>query len=178
MDQLHRITDTLSKACRYGGDTTRFYSVAEHTAHMVRQAERRKESARTLLCLWLHDVPEWVTGDLLPIVKREPAIAAAFKPIERIAMANACADLNIPMCIGEIALNAAVVKQYDQDILAAEAVTVANPQPGWQPFDIDNKSHVAFRTRLQRSGHMGDNFKYWARMMRLQYVHIMKEFQS
>lgn len=178
MDPLHRITNGLSKTCRYGGDTTRFYSVAEHTVHMVRQAERRKESPRTRLALWLHDVPEWVTGDLLPIVKKDPVIARRFKPIERRVMFSACEDLGAPMCMGELALTAPVVKQYDQDILAAEAVTVANPQPGWEPFDIDNKSHVAFRARLLRSEHLGENFKYWARMMRLQYVHIMKDFQQ
>lgn len=61
----------LSRACRYGGHTTRFYSVAEHACHMadwvLRQPWGDEEKALTALH---HDDSEAYIGDLPSPIKR------------------------------------------------------------------------------------------------------------
>ena len=53
------IANALSKICRFNGNTTQFYSVAEHTCHLVNLVSDRAKA-------WalLHDAPEFVMGDV------------------------------------------------------------------------------------------------------------------
>lgn len=174
-EAIKKVCSRLSMQCRFGGDVRRFYSVAEHTVHLVRHAERKGIRPELQLRLWLHDVPENTTGDLLPVVKTDPVIAEAFAPIEHRAMADACHAMRIDAEVGRAALSCEFVKKYDKAILGAEAKYVANPQPGWMPFDENDPMHVAFGVRLQRAEPYAVKFDYWALAMMHQLERIMQE---
>lgn len=166
---LNEICHNLSMQCRFAGAVKRFYSVAEHTVHMVRQARRRGEMPATQLALWLHDTPEYALGDVISPVKDKPGIAPVYASMERNKMNEICDDLKITRSHGNHALGLFTVKLYDRAILAAESEFVAKPQPGWNPYDPDNKLHVAFGIRIQRSAPLGHVFDFWAHEMKREY---------
>lgn len=162
---LNKACGALSMACRYGGDVRRFYSVAEHTVHQVRQARRSGESSATLLRIWLHDLPEYITGDGLPIMKSDDNIRPHWIAKERGVMLWLANDLGLPAKFCMSALECEIMQKYDMAILAAESAFVANPQPGWMPYDPDDVLHVAFGVRLQRSAPFCAHFAYWSAAM-------------
>lgn len=174
---LKEVCSALSMQCRFGGKVRRFYSVAEHTVHMVRQARRNHESPHVQFLIWLHDAPEYDTGDLLPPVKTDPVIAEAYKPIERRVMDRICNKLGVPAVVGHEALTDKSVKNYDKNILAAEAKFVSKPQFGWEPYDACRASHVAFGVRIQRAAPMGHLFSHWQRAMVEEYYKIVKDLE-
>jgi len=175
---LDKICKNLSMQCRFGGDVRRFYSVAEHTVHMVDQARKDGAPLALQLALWLHDAPEAFTGDLLPIVKKVPEIAAAYAPIESRVMTRICHALNISRVAGMNALQAPDVHVYDQAILAAEAEFIANPQPDWEPYDSADPLHVAFGQRVTATEWLADDFPYWQGAMRQRFELIMQELHN
>ena len=177
-ETLEIICRNLSMQCRFGGSVRRFYSVAEHTVHMVRQARDEGEASVVQLLLWLHDAPEATTGDLLPVVKLDPPIARAYVPIEVRAMKNFCMSLGLPVTRGVQALDNPAVKNYDKDILAAELkfVKAASFTPdGPQPYDPNNTRHVMFKHRLQAAAPYGDNFNYWKSAMIDEFYQIIED---
>lgn len=169
---LEKICKCLSMQCRFGGDVRRFYSVAEHTVHMVNQAQEDGVSRNIRLAMWLHDSPEYLTGDLLPPVKTNPIIAAEYSRIEGRVMQAICHRLDVSPDMGAIALGSEIVKKYDQAILAAEAQTVAGPQPNWDPFDETDRLHVAFDKRIQSVEWLGADFHYWQNAMMAQFEEL------
>jgi uncharacterized protein len=74
------IAHALAHICRYGGHTTRFYSVAEHSFH-VWNAVRAVEPDAGLEAL-LHDATEAYIGDLIWPLKQDVGFAHEFKRAE------------------------------------------------------------------------------------------------
>ena len=171
MKTLNAICHHLSMQCRYAGAVKRFYSVAEHTVHMVRQARADGLDATTQLKMWLHDAPEHTLGDLVWEVKKKPAIAATFAPLELDEIKRICNDLGLPLQIGVQSLQSGIVKQYDKAILAAEGQHVALPVfPGLrEQFDRADTLHVCFLKRLRRAAPYGDNMEHWQNAMMEEY---------
>lgn len=169
--ELLKITNRLSMQCRYGGDVRRFYSVAEHTVHMVRQARSENATVRLQLWLWLHDTPENKIGDLLPVVKSDPIIAPVVKDLEQQEMRRICGVLGLPMTDGEGAMSSPDVKSHDIAVTCAEAKFVAHKQvieatgKPWAPFEDREPRHVEYGVRLQRAAPFGDKFEFWALAM-------------
>lgn len=147
MDIIAQIAHNLARTCRYGGATTRHYSVAEHTWHMVDEAEQRGLCVNSRLQLWLHDAPEHVIGDVLPILKNDPIIRARYDAIERDVMDDICRIIGLDKMLGRRALLNPLVKEYDNAILIAEGVTVAHEQPGWEPY-VETDLQRCFKERI------------------------------
>lgn len=68
------IAHALSLICRFGGQTDRFYSVAEHCIFVATIAEER-HGPRTALWGLLHDAAEAYLGDIVSPLKRTDAFA-------------------------------------------------------------------------------------------------------
>lgn len=106
----------LSKICRYGGHTTRFYSVAEHSV-LVAQALPKNLQMYGLL----HDASEAYLGDVIRPLKR---FIPGYREIEEAVMVAICAHfgLTYPM--------PAAIKEIDCAILLDEYAQVMKPPPG------------------------------------------------
>ena len=59
----------LSNTCRFGGQTYKHYSVAEHSIACCENAERVGEPIDVQLALLLHDAPEAYLGDIIRPLK-------------------------------------------------------------------------------------------------------------
>jgi hypothetical protein len=82
------IAHSLSMLCRYGGHTTRFYSVAEHCCHMC-------DSATVDNKLWalLHDAGEAYLSDVIRPIK---PFLTNYKEIENRLMKVICDSYSLP----------------------------------------------------------------------------------
>lgn len=150
MHIMHHLAHRLNFQCRFAGDCHRFYSVAEHSVHMAREAQSRGFSRPIVLAMLLHDLPEHRTGDLIPHVKSHPEIGPVIARMEAEEWQKLQADLGLEPQILQL-VKTPMVKDYDNAILAAEAASVALPQKGWQPYDKLNSLHRAFHNRIARA---------------------------
>lgn len=141
---------------------------------MVRQAREDGLSHELQLAMWLHDTPEYVIGDLLPVVKRDVDIRPLVQEIELCQMFHICTDLKIPKSIRHL-VSDPVVKLYDTAITAAEAITVAEVQDGWHPFDEMNVLHHAFRARIERAHSHRATPAHWCSAMVAEFKFLTKE---
>lgn len=114
------IAHALSLICRYGGHTTRFYSVAEHCVHLSYAVP-----AEHALWALLHDATEAYVGDMVrPLKHHMPEYRAAE---DQVAIAVAKRFGLDPMWI-----DSAVVKDADNRILLDERAAVMAPTEEWQ----------------------------------------------
>lgn len=78
------ISAALSKACRFGGHTTEFYSVAEHSVLCARRGLQETGDFTFALKLLLHDGTEAYSGDMVkPLKNLLPQYSEIEKKIER-----------------------------------------------------------------------------------------------
>ena len=63
------IAGALSKICRFGGQCEYFYSVAEHSYHCARQAQRDGLPLDTQIAVLMHDAAEAFIGDVVKPLK-------------------------------------------------------------------------------------------------------------
>ena len=126
-DDLKKHFRALHMICRFNGNVTRHYSVAEHTAIGLECMERDKQPLDLMRGFLVHDLPEAILGlgDLRRGVKDDPAIAAIVEPRE-IECWNRV-DLLLGYEIGTMARLARdpVVKSYDRLMSVAEVQAVA-----------------------------------------------------
>lgn len=74
---IYDIAHALSMACRYSGHCGQFYSVAEHSVHVMRAVKAAGGSRTDQLAALLHDAPEALSGfgDVgAPVKSRAPII--------------------------------------------------------------------------------------------------------
>lgn len=113
----------LAHICRYGGHTSRFYSVAEHCVLLAEYFELR---AKPGLAKWalVHDAPEAFVGDVIrPLKRRLPAFVAA----EDKLAASLFARLGL---MGDMP---AEVEAADSRILADEVAMFFPKTRDWSP---------------------------------------------
>jgi hypothetical protein len=113
--RIEDISAALSKLCRYGGHTIRFYSVAEHCVHIASKAP----DALALPAL-LHDASEAYLSDVIRPLKRH---LDNYKTIE--------AELErvIALRFGLTWPMSPEVKRLDKRIIADEKAQVMAPAP-------------------------------------------------
>lgn len=112
------IAHALSMTCRYGGHTSRFYSVAEHCVLMSYAVAPEH-------ALWalLHDAGEAYVGDMVRPLKLS---MPDYRVVEDRIMSAICQRFGIPAeCPAE-------VKEADSRILLDERAVVLGPTP--QPW--------------------------------------------
>lgn len=126
---LESIAAALSKLCRYGGYCPRFYSVAEHSIHVLALASSEGFGGDALKAMLLHDAAEAYLGDVV-------------KPLK--IMLPEYEDLELRM---ERAIEAAfgfefepfreAIKRFDRRVLKAEKVAMW-PDDGiiWPGFEF------------------------------------------
>lgn len=74
---IYDIAHALSMACRYSGHCGRFYSVAEHSVHVMHAVKAAGGSLSDQIAALLHDAPEALSGfgDVgAPVKSRAPII--------------------------------------------------------------------------------------------------------
>lgn len=172
MNTLERICHCLSMQCRFNGGVYRFYSVAEHTVHLTRQAEADGLPLVQQLFLWLHDAPEYELGDIVRKIKKHPKIAEAFTELELKEITRICHDLGLPLSHGIESLKDEVIKRYDDAIGQAECEHVAIPNGHNYVYDLTNPTHVSFAVRIKGAAPYGENFTYWKNAMIEEYRRI------
>jgi hypothetical protein len=118
---IEDIAHALSQLCRYGGHTTRFYSVAEHSVHLSRFVPR----ADALAAL-LHDAAEAYLVDVPRPIK---ASLSEYRTIESGIMAAIGRRFGLPLEMP------ASVEAADYAILTDERAQVMAPAP--EPWATD-----------------------------------------
>jgi hypothetical protein len=113
------IAHQLSMRVRYGGATTRFYSVAEHCVIVSRHVP--PEFALEAL---LHDASEAYLGDMIRPLKRQPDFAA-FCAIEAVLERMIYEHYGVAPTVE----SHAAVKIADNRILADERINLMAPPP-------------------------------------------------
>ena len=140
------IAGALSKICRYGGHTLKFYSVAEHCVHMANAAPR--ELALSAL---MHDASEAYLSDVIRPIK---PFLSNYADIERRLEAAIAERFDLPYPLP------AEVKRLDNAILADERDQAMTTPPQdwrlpekplgvrlqfWSPDDAEAQFTLAFR---------------------------------
>jgi hypothetical protein len=115
------IAHALSMLCRYGGHTSRFYSVAEHCVLVSEALERDGYPPDVALWGLLHDAAEAYLGDVIRPVKRS---------MPGYRDAEACVLAAIASRLGLLMLDyPTVVTEYDNRILQDERVALLSAPP-------------------------------------------------
>ena len=117
------IAAALSKLCRYGGHTLRFYSVAEHCVLMARMARMRGQSRAAVIWALMHDASEGYLCDVIRPIKPSLTNYAA---IEGRLIRAIAARFGLPQPMPPI------VNIMDEAILLDEqAQVMARPPKPW-----------------------------------------------
>ena len=119
---IHDIAHALSKLCRYGGHTTEFYSVAEHSV-LVARAQQCPPEYR--LAALLHDAAEAYVTDIIRPIKPHLAGYSAIEAANMRAISERFALPTSAECID-------AVKTLDNRILHDERdQAMATPPCDW-----------------------------------------------
>lgn len=139
---IEDIAHGLSMTCRFTGQCSRFYSVAEHSVHMSRvvPAEHAYEAL-------MHDAAEAFIGDVSkPLKDLLPEYRAIEKRIEAAVFARFGVRQPMPLCI----------KDFDIRMLATEQRQIMRNNDGWDytrgrdvlPIELDGWSPTEARDRF------------------------------
>lgn len=118
------IAHSLSMQCRWGGHTTEFYSVAQHSVHVAEVAVLLAQTEGTYtagelhairLGAILHDAHEAYTGDIATPIKR--LIGSGFADLE----ARLDAAIGARCGVASEWMRNPIVKQADRILLVTEA---------------------------------------------------------
>ena len=118
------IAHALSMICRYGGHTTRFYSVAEHCVLMSHAVP--KEHALAAL---LHDATEAYVGDMVRPLKHH---MGAYRAIEHGVMFAIAVRFNLP----SVEMPGSVKDADNRILLDERAALLTEPPVAWQQDDL------------------------------------------
>lgn len=119
------IAHALSMICRYGGHTTRFYSVAEHCVLMSYAVP-----AEDALAALLHDATEAYVGDMVRPLKHH---MPAYRDIEDGVMFAIAVRFGLP----HGAMPAAVKEADNRILLDERAALLTVPPADWQQEDLE-----------------------------------------
>ncbi len=114
------IAGGLSKICRFSGQTSDFYSVAEHSCHCAFQAIQDGLSQEVCACILLHDCSEAFLNDCVRPLK---VLLPYYKELE----------IRMEGVIGkkfglDFEKHAAEIKEIDNAMLIAEKISLGRPE--------------------------------------------------
>lgn len=123
---IELIARSLANTCRYNGQCSRFYSVAEHSVLISRMVPEE-----LALAALLHDASEVYVGDMPPMLKRHLSRTGIdFKGIERKASEAVARGYGLTM----EELESPVIKRFDKRILADETMILMPPHDYWSHY--------------------------------------------
>lgn len=151
---LDDIVNTLAQLCRWGGSTSRFYSVAQHSTWVARRVARTHPHL-TMQAL-LHDAAEAYVGDQRRPFKamlrlRVPNGFESFEAIERRVHAVILRALGVrPSTSSEWRVIAAADEEAlateARDLLNGQVIGTAAPVPGRLPSWAPHRARDEFRS--------------------------------
>ena len=121
------IARSLANTCRYNGQCSRFYSVAEHSVHISHMVPQDLALAGLL-----HDASEVYVGDMPPMLKRYLAgvTGISFKDIEHKATQAVARGYGLTL----EQLENPLIKEFDRRILTDETQLLMPPHEYWQHY--------------------------------------------
>lgn len=145
---IHDIASALSKICRFGGQTSNFYSVAQHSVLVCKLAPESLKKAALM-----HDATEAYLGDVIKPLKN--VLGSVYENLESSFMLAICQKFNISP------LEFPLIKQYDIEMLYREhdalqrgmildwKVFVKSAYGGSKPFWEPEYARAMFLTEFQ-----------------------------
>jgi hypothetical protein len=154
---IEDISWALSNICRFGGHSSRFYSVAQHSFHLAYYANTvLKDRSLALACL-LHDASEAYLGDVPRPIKYRPEFAF-YREAEAKLEAMIFHKFGVNEYVGH-----PEVKHLDNAILADEArELMGDPGSEWGLTESGLKIALS---EDWRPGVWNDNFQYMFRAL-------------
>lgn len=137
---LDDIAHHLGHLCRWTGSTREFYSVAEHSVCVGDLVEERGGTAVEVAWGYLHDAGEAYLCDIARPVKHHPAMAF-YRDAEDRLLRVIGERFGLPWPLP------AIVKQADDDILAAEALALMPRDPALESLYSARDLADALRVR-------------------------------
>lgn len=110
--RLSDIAAALSKICRFGGQCAAFYSVAEHSWHCAKQAQRDGLPEDVQRAALLHDAAEAYIGDMVKPLKN---LLPRFRDIEAKIEAAIAERFGV-----DFTAHKEAVRKIDREMLIAE----------------------------------------------------------
>ena len=125
--RLEDIAHALSNICRFNGHCRHFYSVAQHSVLMAREAAKNLESVSLEKAILLHDSAEAYLSDIPRPIKRALGNVVVIEEILLFQIFIAF-DVEWPS-----ECNWKAIKEYDNMFLATEARDLLGPPPAeWE----------------------------------------------
>lgn len=130
------IATALSNLCRFGGHSSAFYSVAQHSAIVADLLEQAGATPDELMAALLHDAAEAYLGDLPHPIKHRSELGAHFKTAEK----NLEAVIERRFALPDAATR---IKAIDRALLATERRRFSRVAWSWpelegiEPLDIE-----------------------------------------
>jgi uncharacterized protein len=122
------IATALSNLCRFGGHSSAFYSVAQHSAIVADLLEGQGAPPDQVMAALLHDAAEAYLGDLPHPIKHRSELGAQFKQAEKCLEAVIERRFELPDA-------AARIKAIDRALLATERRTFSRVAWNWPELD-------------------------------------------
>lgn len=122
------IARSLANTCRYNGQCSRYYSVAEHSWHISHLVP-----PELALAALLHDASEVYVGDMPPMLKRYLAGSGInFKAIEHKATEAVARGYGLTL----EQLEHPLIKEFDRRILTDETQLLMPPHAYWEQYRV------------------------------------------
>lgn len=135
--KIQDIAHGLSQVCRFSGQCSHFYSVAQHSLNMAIELHKRGCGPRLLLLGLLHDASEAYIGDIPSPLKR---LIPAYREIEKTLQQAIWTGLHItPPAQWE----KAVIKRADELLLGYEAERLMMCSDSWNQRYIKGKMRLS-----------------------------------
>ncbi len=130
---IEDIGHALSQCCRFTGHTSSFYSVAEHSVRMAKEAKREGMDLQLQFVALMHDASEAYIVDVPRPLKMEPYFGALYKKMEEGVMNVIAQKFNFawPMPAEIKMLDNRLLNTEQRDLLSPEA----NSTGIWFPED-------------------------------------------
>lgn len=148
------VSHGLANKCRFNGQCSPFYSVAEHSCHVAFHLATKYGRASLTLAGLLHDGSEAFLPDVPTPVKRDPAFAAYWNPIEARAQTAVYDAFGVPDDVRDCP----ELHEADQVLLATEKRDLCTQGPSWGPMAeplpqrirplLPEQAEIRFRTML------------------------------